>query len=100
MLRVVHLQILKYYASFKRPLPIPNENLLFMIHGLNPYKWLYIHAQNMWIHKRSESMHVSMYLLVRKCAWEGRKEGVGTVFIKKKKTRRASKNDSYPSLKT
>lgn len=83
MLRLVHLQILQYYASFKRPLPLPNENLLFMIHGFNPYKQLYIHAQNMWIHKRSESIHVSMYLLVRKCVWEGRKE-VGTVFILKK----------------
>lgn len=62
------------FTSLWRPLFAPDGNLLSMIHGLNSYKWFYVHAQNMWICKTSRSALVSVYLPVRKCAWEERLE--------------------------
>lgn len=69
--------------GFQRPLLIPNENLLFMIHGLNSYKCLYVHAQNMWIHRTSESIHVK-YVSAREKVCVGGKEGAEIVFVLKK----------------
>ena len=64
----------KFLTSCRRPLFFPNGTLLSMIHGLNSYKGFYVHAQNMWICKKAGSALVSVYLLVRKCAWEERLE--------------------------
>lgn len=53
-----------------------------MIHGLNPYKWLYVHAQSMRIHRTSERTHAK-YVSAREKVCVGGKEGVEIVFILK-----------------
>lgn len=79
MLSFLPPNTVKYYASLKRPLPIPNENLLSMIHGLTPINgFMYMPK----ICGSTRGLRVScQYVSAREKVCVGGKEGVETVFI-------------------